>query len=143
MIWIFYYFRYLILNHYQNGFRSYSDINEFLSYADRLISDVNFRASEGKKLQDGLISPEKFAKEFKKVLNTHMSAWVVGHDEIAYEKFFERYIDLENNNGYASTEKLVRILKKDVFRICRFRVLYSMIFFRLVILRIPIFRHNS
>lgn len=132
-----------LLNHYQNGFRSYSDMNEFLSYADRLISDVNFRESEGKKLQDGLISPEKFAKEFKKVLNTHMSAWVVGHDEIAYEKFFERYIDLENNNGYASTEKLVRILKKDVFRICRFRVLYSMIFFRLVILRIPIFRHNS
>lgn len=132
-----------LLNHYQEVFRSFTDMNEFLGYAERLISDANFRKEEGKIVQDGLMTPKKFSEEFKKALNTHKSVWEVGHDEIDYERFLERYIDLENNNGYAATEKLVRILKKDVFRICRFRLLYSMIFFRLVILRIPIFRHNS
>ena len=110
-----------LLNHYQDVFESYTDMNEYLGYALKLISDVNFRKLEGKKLQNGLMTQEKFAEEFKKALKTHKSAWGVGHDEIDYERFFERYIDLENNNGFAASKSIVKMLRSDVIQIKGYR----------------------
>ena len=89
-------------------------------------------------MDDNLYIIDKDSKNqsvFDKVINFSYKK-----DEYGNEKLD---IDLENNNGYASTEELVRILKEDVFRISRSRFFYFIVFLRLVLLRIPIFRHNS
>lgn len=122
-----------LVNHYQNSFHSFSDIDEFKKYASRLVNDKEFRKSEGLILKDGMITEDIFAKELMKLINNHNNTREMVYDKINYEAFFERYLDLENNNGFAATKKLVRIIKEDVLKIGGYRFRFSIVLFRLVI----------
>ena len=84
---------------------------------DAYISDEVFRKQEGLLLKNGLMTAEKFKIEFKKAITIHKSSWTPEKDEIDYNAFFERYLDLENSNGYAASKQLARTLKMKVLRI--------------------------
>ena len=106
-----------MVNQYQNEYKSYSNIYEIVEYATKLIMDTDFRKSEGKKLQSGIMTEARFALEFNQLISTHENHWNLGRDCIDYDSFLERYLDLEKTNGFKSTMQLVRTLKSDVLTI--------------------------
>lgn len=96
------------LNHYQNHFRSYTSLEDMTAYAARLIYDEAFRHSEGLVLQEGLMTEDRFAEAFLKTITTHLPQWQWERDRIDYKAFFERYLELENANGFSATKALAK-----------------------------------
>lgn len=96
------------LNHFQNHFRSYASIEDMTAYASRLIHDEAFRRSEGLVLQEGLMTEERFAEAFLTTITTHLPQWQWERDQIDYEAFFKRYLELENANGFSATKALAK-----------------------------------
>ena len=100
---------------YNHDFCSFDDLDTMTAYAEKLIFDENYRISQGKLLQDGMMNEERFNSEFQKIINTHQSSFIWQKDQIDYESFFERYLDLENNNGFRATRSLIISLKLSAF----------------------------
>ena len=96
------------LNHFQNHFRSYTSIEDMTAYAARLIHDEVFRRSEGLVLQEGLMTEDRFAEAFQKTITSHLPQWQWESDRIDYDAFFERYLELENANGFSATKTLAK-----------------------------------
>ena len=105
-----------LVNHYQSSFKTYSNFPDLIDYATSLITDKSFRIQEGRILQDGLMTEGSFQQEFDSIFVTHKSPFSYSKEEIDYEAFFKRYIDLENSNGFDASKELVRILKLDIFK---------------------------
>lgn len=97
-----------IVNHYQNGFRTYTNIADMIAYASKLINDVEFRKDEGNVLLQGLMSSDRFTEAFANIMENSNGSWEWNKDQIDYESFFNRYLDLENNNGFMTTATLIR-----------------------------------
>lgn len=95
-----------IVNYYQQEFKSYDDLNIMTAYAERLIKDKKYRKSQGKLLQDGMMTAERFNREFRKLITLQQSSYVWHKDKIDYESFFERYLELENTNGFSATSNI-------------------------------------
>ncbi len=95
-----------MVNFYQQEFQSYDDVNAMAAYAEKLIKDKNYRLGQGQLLQDGMMTAERFNKEFKKVITSHQSAFTWQKDNIDYDSFFELYLELENNNGFRTTRAI-------------------------------------
>ena len=97
-----------IVNNYQDQYRSYSTIEDMTAYAARLIQDETFRRSEGIVLQEGLMTEDRFAEAFLKTVTSHLPQWQWDSDRIDYDAFFERYLELENANGFSATKTLAK-----------------------------------
>lgn len=105
-----------MVNFYQNEFKSFTNLDEMVEYATRLVNDKLFRESQGKLLQNGMMNAERFNNAFIDVINRHqpISSWK--KEEIDYESFFERYLDLENDQHIA-TNKVCSVMRIDAFQI--------------------------
>lgn len=97
-----------IVNNYQDQFRSYSTIEDMTAYAARLVHDEAFRRSEGLVLQEGLMTENRFADAFLTTITSHQPQWKWERDRIDYDAFFERYLELENSNGFSATKSLAK-----------------------------------
>ena len=104
-----------VVNYYQQEFHSFTAIDAMAAYAEKLIGDEDFRLSQGKLLQEGIMNEERFNQEFYKIITSHQSSFIWQKDQIDYESFFERYLDLENTNGFRATQSLAANLKLSVF----------------------------
>ena len=95
------------LNYYQHEYHSFSDIDEMISYAEKLVKDLDYRQREGKLLQIGMMNANHFNTEFHDMVTAHQTSFEWQKDKIDYNSFFQRYLDLENNGGFRATKDLV------------------------------------
>ena len=123
------------VNHYQNDYKSFDSIENMKNYATKLINDIEFRINEGKYLQAGLMTPERFSAEFMRVISSHRSAWKFEKDKINYDSFFERYLDLENTNGFSASKQLAGALKFEVLKIKGYKLLFAKLLMSLALKR--------
>ena len=103
------------LNTYQQEFRSFSDLDEMTAYTKKLVENTEFRLQQGRLLQSGMMNCERFNSEFCKLISTHHSPFEWKKDSIDYDSFFNRYLDLENNNGNTATKAILSSQKQSVF----------------------------
>lgn len=100
-----------ILNHYQNEFKSFVDLDSLVLYAEKLIKDKTFRRDQGRLLQDGMMNFERFDKEFINAVSYKTTSIKWNKDAIDYDLVSEDYLNLENQNGFMATRNLVNNLK--------------------------------
>ena len=105
-----------LLNHYQDEFHSFTDMDAMCEYAKRLVENEKYRIDEGKSLQNGMMTPERFADAFSKLIVSGQNQWNWTKDQIDYDAFTDHYIELENQNGFAATLRLVKEQKLSLFR---------------------------
>ena len=96
-----------MVNYYQHDYHSFTDLDEMTDYARRLVKDSTYRHEQGRLLLDGMMNDDKFNKEFAQIMQSHLSTFVWNKDLIDYEAFFERYLELENYNGFTATRELL------------------------------------
>ena len=104
-----------LLNHYQDEFHSFTDMDAMCEYAKRLVENEKYRIDEGKSLQNGMMTPERFADAFSKLIVSGQNQWNWTKDQIDYDAFTDHYIELENQNGFSATSSLVRAQKLSLF----------------------------
>ena len=105
----------------ENDFKSYTNLEAMTGYAEKLINNIDFRISEGQKLQKNMVNADQFNRSFMDLIKNHhpISAWK--KDDIDYEVFFERYLELENQQ-FIATKTVIGCLKTKTFSaitICR------------------------
>ena len=100
-----------IVNHFGEGVKTFHDVPDMLAYAFRLISDEEFRISEGKKNHDSLTTSGKFVREFASLMSTHTNIRKWEKEKIDYAAFESVYIDVENNYLHSGVSLLVSKLK--------------------------------
>lgn len=86
-----------VINHYQDGMKTYTDWHAMLNYVDRLIHDKKYRLQEGVKISQALMTPELFNKTFEEVISTNKILWNWNLEDIDYKSFADDYLELENN----------------------------------------------
>lgn len=96
-----------ILNNFQDEYKSFSSLEEMVEYATKLVIDESFRICQGRIIQEGLMDKAKFDDTFKIITETHKNIFNWGLDRIDYPSFTERYLELENTNGFLATKQLV------------------------------------
>lgn len=99
-----------MVNIFRNDFKSFTDFDEMIAYAYRLINDKVFRLNEGMKIKAGMMTSEKFNDEFAHMITAHEAIKRWDKDDIDYNSFFYRYLELENSQ-FEATKKLIRTLK--------------------------------
>lgn len=111
------------VDYYGSGFKSLSSFDELTVYASKLIHDEAFREEEGNRLHEGMMDEERFKTEFLSLISSGKTSFSWKKDDINYEAFFERYLDLENNNGFMATQDIVAKLKaKSITKLKGFRL---------------------
>ena len=101
---------------YGSGFKSFSDLKEMKVYASKLVKDAYFRENQGKRLYDGMMNEERFRQEFSSLISLEKTSFSWEKDNIDYDDFFERYLDLENNNGFMATLAVLSKQRAATFR---------------------------
>ncbi len=96
-----------IVNHRGKGVSSFSDMPELLSYASLLIKNKDFRIKEGIRAKEALTTEELFVTEFSKLMESRKNTVTWENEDVDYEAMENRYLDIENNCGYASLRGLV------------------------------------
>ena len=76
-----------IVNHFGEGVKTFHDVPDMLAYAFRLISDEEFRISEGRKNHDSLTTSDKFVGEFASLMSTHTNIRIWEKEKIDYASF--------------------------------------------------------
>lgn len=104
-----------VVNYYQQEFHSYSDLDAMVVYAQKLVSDECYKQKQGKLLQEGMMTENRFNNEFLRIVTTHESSFLWQKDVINYDSFFEHYLNLENTNGFRTTRTLVTNLRLTAF----------------------------
>lgn len=103
-----------LINHYQNGMKTYTDWRAMLNYADRLIHDKKFRLQEGERISQSMMTPELFNKNFEEVISTNKILWDWDWERIDYETLASRYLELENIYLHTGMKGLVGHMKLKV-----------------------------
>ncbi len=96
-----------MVNHFGGKFRSFIQMNDLMDYARHLISDEQFRADEGASLAENVMTSDKFYHSFVMMVNTRRTQWQWNLDHIDYDTFANRYLDLENTNGFMASKCLL------------------------------------
>ncbi len=96
-----------MVNHFGGKFRSFVQMDDFVEYARRLIFDEQFRAEEGASLAENTMTADKFSQSFAMMMSTRCTQlhWTLDH--IDYDVFANRYLELENANGYMASKCLL------------------------------------
>lgn len=96
-----------MVNHFGGKFRSFIQMNDFVEYARLLISDKNFRADEGASLSENTMTADKFSQSFAMMMSTRSTQLNWHLDHIDYDTFANRYLELENANGFMASKWLL------------------------------------
>lgn len=96
-----------MVNHFGGEFRSFVHMSDFVEYAKRLIFDEKSRIDEGTALAKNTMTAEKFFQSFGMMMNTQETQLHWTRDHIDYETFANRYLDLENKNGFMASRCLL------------------------------------
>lgn len=88
---------------------TFTDPNRLIEEAGKLITDRTYRKKKGAELQHAVITQEQFEREFKSIINSNKNRRQYEHQNIDYDAFFARYLELENK--YMDTFKLFIIRK--------------------------------
>jgi len=96
-----------MVNHFGGKFRSYVQMNDFVDYARRLIMDEQFRAAEGASLAENTMTADKFSQSFAMMMSTCSTQLHWSPDHIDYDTFANRYLELENANGFMASKSLL------------------------------------
>lgn len=111
------------VDYYGSGYKSLSSFDELTVYASKLIHEEAFRVEEGNRLHEGMMDEERFKNEFLSLISAGKTSFSWKKDNINYEAFFERYLDLENNNGFMATLDIAAKLKaKSITKLKGFRL---------------------
>lgn len=111
------------VDYYGSGYKSLSSFDELTVYASKLIHDKAFREKEGNRLHEGMMDEERFKSEFLSFISSGKTSFSWKKDNIDYDTFFERYLDLENNNGFMATQDIAAKLKvKSITKLKGFRL---------------------
>lgn len=100
-----------VINHFQDGVKTYSDWSAMLDYADRLIHNKKFRLEEGEKNNQALMTPDLFNKTFEEIISTNKMLWNWNLEKIDYKSFANYYLELENNYLHSGMKSLVGHMK--------------------------------
>ena len=120
-----------MVNFYQHDYQSFTDIEEMTAYAERLVKDLKYRHEQGQLLHDGMMNAERFNDEFVRIMQSNHSNFEWKKDQINYEHFFERYLELENSNGFSATRKLLRVQRLGSFvkiKHCRWKLIFILLY---------------
>ena len=100
-----------VVNQCKKAVHTYSDKEEFLHYAKRLIEDQLFRVSEGRNNRDALITSDTFNQEFSNlVCDESTTQWNWERIHVDYKAVGDRYLKYEcENDRWKRT--LISILK--------------------------------
>ena len=96
-----------MVNHFGGKFRSFVQMNDFVEYARHLIIDEQFRADEGASLTENTMTADKFDQSFAMMMSTRITQLNWKLDQINYEAFANRYLELENTNGFMASKCLL------------------------------------
>lgn len=77
---------------------TYTDLDRFYGYSDKLCADPVFRQEEGRELKQSVISQEIFDTKVRQILDQGNTG-IQGKAELAihYERFSEKYLEVENS----------------------------------------------
>lgn len=77
---------------------TYTDLDRFYEYSDKLCADPVFRQEEGRELKQSVISQEIFDTKVRQILDQGNTG-IQGKAELAihYERFSEKYLEVENS----------------------------------------------
>lgn len=86
---------------------TFIDENRLVEEAGRLIVDEEYRKKKGADLQRAVMTPEQFEREVKSAITSNTNQRAYEKQDIDYDVFFDRYLELENK--YVDTFKLLLI----------------------------------
>lgn len=86
---------------------TFTDEDRLVEEAGRLIVDEEYRKKKGTELQRAVMTPEQFEREVKSAITSNTNQRAYEKQDIDYDAFFSRYIDLENK--YVDTFKILII----------------------------------
>lgn len=104
-----------MVNYYNRDFHSFTSLKEMSCYAERLVRDVVYRKEQGRSLHNAMMNEERFNSAFMATISEQKSLFQWSLDKIDYDSFFDRYLDLENSNGFCATKSLIRTQKLAIF----------------------------
>lgn len=105
-----------LCNHQKNAVKSFSNDEELVNYAKRLVNDETFRLKEGQEAKNAMLTPEKFNSLFWHLLQTKENQWNWPRLKIDYANFSQFYLDEENNYGYPALKGLINTLRFDFIK---------------------------
>ena len=122
-----------MVNFNQNEYHSFTNLDDMSEYASKLVNDQSFRLSQGKLLQEGMMNAERFNSTFIEVITKHQPITTWKNDSIDYDAFFQRYLDLENQQ-HTGTEAVCARLKLETLLVFKkHRYLIAKTIFRMVL----------
>lgn len=95
---------------------TYTDLDQFYEYSDKLCVDPIFRQEEGKELKQCVIDREIFDAKVRQILDKGNTG-IKGKEGLAinYERFSEKYLEVENNFQNAFKLLLLREYRFKAF----------------------------
>lgn len=107
-----------LVNHKQKAVKSQRNIDDFKKYAKSLISDSNFRSSEGLINSEAIFSENDFLAGLNKVLDSHQTGLKWQHRESPdYNEIIKFYIENENKNCHSGVITSIMTLHTNVFSV--------------------------
>lgn len=94
-----------VVNHFSTPLKSHRSIDGLLDYAQRLISDAEYRRKEGLKCHDAMMNKDKFSIFLGKALMEHNTAMKWDMEMPDYDYMISYYLDVEN-----TTHTAIRLL---------------------------------
>lgn len=127
------------INHFSNNVKAFIAEDDLLLYAQKCITNKEFRDKEGAKNKNGLMSAERFNDFFKEIFsgkyNDHFH-W--DRVKINYDDVVRLYLDIENNYTKSALTKLFYVLRgKSLIIFPRYIVYFLWICIHEVIKRAP------
>jgi hypothetical protein len=96
-----------LVNHFATPLRSRYTLEDFFSYAKRLIDSSEYRKKEGEKCYNAMMSYDKFNDLLMDALNSHQTGLTWNLDKPNYESMISQNLDIENNYTPGAVRRLV------------------------------------
>ena len=115
-----------IVNHFANNVRTFTDMEELLTYAKHCIDDETFRKEEGLKNKAGLMTEERFNTILAEILSgKHVDYFHWEKMDVNYKSVEDLYLDVENNYLKSAFHILLANLRLRFFKIFPQYIFYA------------------
>lgn len=106
-----------IINRSEKGdkFQAYSDIDNMLKYAKKLILDETFRRQEGDRNRQFVYTPDIFNSNFARLISDTQLHVDWEYVDINYSKWRKHYLELENQYLHSGIKLVINKLRLKVF----------------------------
>jgi hypothetical protein len=95
-----------LVNHFSNTHKTYTDIKEFLKFANDLVCNKELRSEIGDCLKSSMMTKSKFDNLFLKVIMRRFDVFNWNLPTVDYEVFFSYYLNTENNYHFGMVNLL-------------------------------------